>query len=1430
MLLAFAGPTAATGVTAHAAPGNDPPASAREAIPPPLQPWIPWVLHGHEEAFCPVVPGATPDDANTEDTATPNAARALVRACLWPSRLELSLDDRGGRFAQDWQVFRDAWVGLPGDGRSWPQDVHIDGRAAPVTTRDGKPSVRLGRGRHRVEGRFAWPALPSMLPVPGDSALLALSVRGRGVEFPVRDGEGRVWLEKQAGADEEESRLDVAVHRLLDDDVPPLLLTRIELRVSGRGREANLGRPLPPGFTPMALTGPLPARLAADGRLLAQVRPGTWTLELLARHDGPLQTVTPPPGGGPWPKEEAWVVQARPAIRVVKIEGLQSLDPQQTTLPDDWRALPAYLMRAGDTLKLVEVQRGDADPAPDQLTLQRALWLDFDGGGLTAHDAIHGRFTRAWRLEMAPPGRLGRVAMGNVDQLITRGSKEGVAGVEVRQGEADVTADSRWPRGGALPATGWDTEFQGAVVDLKLPPGWRILHATGADETRSTWVASWNLLDLFLVLLISMGAARLFGWNTLWLALGALGLSWIEPHAPRWTWAAAVAASALAAALPHGRIKLAARLLQGATIVALLPILIPFLVMQARSAMYPALEPPMSILPIVGSGGIGSIAEGVQEEQFESAAGGMIAGNADALRSQGYAHSRAQAPQPESKPYALGYSSNLAPDPKAATQTGPGLPEWQWRSATLRWSGPVVPGQNLRLWLLPPWLNFFLAWVRIALLIALLLLIVASAGREWGTALRLGPLDRIFKFKPATATVVVMALLLMTPAARAADVPPADALDSLRARLLEAPDCLPDCVSFPRLALEADPDRLRLRLELHAAALVAVPLPGGVDQWLPGRASLDDGPAPLRRDDAGRLWIALSPGTHHVLLEGALPDVDTVPISLPLPPREVSSRASGWRVEGIQEGRLAEGTLQLSRIRTRAATAPPRAGGRTGAGAAGRDGAGTAGGAPSPETLAPFVRVSRQIELGLRWQVTTEVTRVTPAGTALLIEVPLLPGESVTSADVPVIGDQAVVRLGPDATGATWTSVLLVKPELVLRAPPSVVWTEHWKVAAGPVWHVEAEGPAPIHEEESGALRSREWRPWPGEEVRLTVRRPAPVEGPTLTIDRTERTLLPGLRATDVVLDLSVRSSRGGEQTLTLPEGAVLGGVTIQGRSQPYRQSGATVTLPIVPGAQQLRLAWREPRGLSPFFRVAGVTPGVETTNARTVVSIPADRWILFLHGPRLGPAVLFWSLLVVSLLASLLLGSIRTTPLRWYHWFGLSFGLTQIPIAASLVIVGWLLALGLRRRPPRNKWVFDLTQLALAFWTVVALGLLFWAIQHGLLGRPEMQIDGNGSSAARLAWYQDRTTGALPQPWVFSVPILFYRLAMLGWALWLAAALVRWLRWGWDNFSEGGVWMPLRRPKPDVAADGPADRTPPSPAPPGLTPPPLPNPAGGPT
>jgi hypothetical protein len=90
-------------------------------------------------------------------------------------------------------------------------------------------------------------------------------------------------------------------------------------------------------------------------------------------------------------------------------------------------------------------------------------------------------------------------------------------------------------------------------------------------------------------------------------------------------------------------------------------------------------------------------------------------------------------------------------------------------------------------------------------------------------------------------------------------------------------------------------------------------------------------------------------------------------------------------------------------------------------------------------------------------------------------------------------------------------------------------------------------------------------------------------------------------------------------------------------------------------------------------------------------------------------------------------------------------------------------------------------------------------AIEEGLLGTPDMQISGNGSYHGVLRWFDDGTTDELPRAFMLSIPMLWYRGAMLAWAVWLALALLRWLRWAWAAFSTGGLWK--RRPPPAQVA-----------------------------
>jgi hypothetical protein len=392
---------------------------------------------------------------------------------------------------------------------------------------------------------------------------------------------------------------------------------------------------------------------------------------------------------------------------------------------------------------------------------------------------------------------------------------------------------------------------------------------------------------------------------------------------------------------------------------------------------------------------------------------------------------------------------------------------------------------------------------------------------------------------------------------------PEPLLEQLRTGLLEKPSCAPNCASFGRLALEASGDRLRLRLEASAAARTAVSLPGASEQWRPADVLVDGKPSTaLASGEEGSLWLLLEPGGHQIVLEGPLPDRPSVQLRLgELRPHAVEASLRGWTLEGVDEDGGVGETLQLTRVGRRQGEAGQAAHGL------------------EAQSLPPYVSVERTLRLGLKWEVETRVVRTTPTGVAVVLEVPLLPNESVVTEGVKVSKGKVQVNMGADEDATEWRSVLEQRSPIVLQAPKGegIAFAEVWRVDLGPLWHATFAGIPPVHPGDATGGRMPEWRPWPGESVTVAVARPGGTPGQTVTIDASQTELRPGARTTEATLTLRLRSSRGGQHTVTLPEGATLDSLKVQGAEQPLRQDGRKVTFPLGPGERNVSLTFRVP-------------------------------------------------------------------------------------------------------------------------------------------------------------------------------------------------------------------------------------------------------------
>ena len=1369
------------------------------AIAHPLRPWVPWVLHEHRDLLC--------------------AGLGDAHVCEWPGHLQVRIEDQRGEFTLDVWLDAPGNVALPGDRAAWPLNVLADEKPALVEAIDDRPSVVLAAGHHSIVGHLEFGQVPELLAVPDAIGVVDLTLRGQKVELPRRDGEGRLFLRQdQAAENAEQDALTVTIARKVQDGVPLRVVTRLTLRVAGRPRDLVLGNVLLPHARPVTAQSDLPMQIAADGALRVHGRPGEHTVDIEAVQLGDAASLTVPHLGvaGAEP-QETWVWIPDETLRSVELSGLAPVDPDRTQLAADWkRAGRCYVAVPGQTLVLHESRRGETEAPPSRLQLTRELWLDLDGGLLTARDRFAGDMRTGWRLDVATGIELGHVTIpGSASALlITEQPETKRLGVELRDGNLKLEADSRiafapgqWRGLRTLRIVGWQTDVQQLEATLHLPPGWKLLGVSGVDRPPQNWLDSWTLFDFFFVLMVAAAAGKLLGKRWGVLALVALALCHDEPDAPQVLWLNVLIALALARAVTAGKLGTAVRLWHGASLAALVLVIVPFARDQVREGLYPQVA-QWGKAPLVAGGyrgpdtwaGLGMMAKAEAPPPEPTAA----ATPGEAGEEQKEADKPA-APKPPSRERAMGMkldvlarSSDSASaqqqqmrqlDPGAVVQTGPGVPKWQWTALRLQWSGPVRQDHEIRLLLLSPAMQLVLALLRVLLVVVLGLRLVDRAQLR-ALAGRFGALVLLL----AVAGVVQPRALL------AEEIPPQALLDELAKRLIAAENCDGPCVVVSDLKLAIDGQHLTATAEVSAQRDTGWGLPGLWDPLQINEVKIDGQTTrALRRLPGGLIAVRLPAGAHAVTVDGQLVrrSVVTLQLDPSALPRHVLVQSQDWTADGLAPGQVKD-SLQLTRV-------------------AGLPGAATAsdGDAEAVE-LPPWFHVERHLMLGLPWQVRTTVTRATP-GRAEVLKVPLLSGERVISDGVTVETDAegkhlAVVHFGREDVEAAFDGELAVAPRLQLLAPALThqaaadrgqAWTETWRLSCGAMWRCDFHGLPAVHTRDPQSAQFEPvWQPWPDETLQIEVQKPRGAKGPAVTIDQATYEVTPGQRLLEATLTLAIRTSQGGTQTLTLPDGAQVQSVSWGNQPRAIRPQGRKLALPLDPGEQVVTIKWQQPWQRGAHEVVPPLDLGGPAVNVQTTLNLGEERWLLWAHGPKWGPAVLFWSHLLLLILGAVLLGRLRGLPLKTRHWLLLGLGLVQVAPPMLLLVVAWFAAFAWRQRraphdPTRPVFLVNVAQLALVGLTAVYFGVLYFAIQENLLGNVDMQVSGAGSSGSTLSWYVDRVASALPEPGIWSLPLTAWRIGMLLWALWLVAALLRWLPWAWRAFATGGLWLkgPPRKP-----------------------------------
>ena len=1329
-------------------------------VPPELEDWKNWVLEDHPSIRCPI------DDVSNKRLP-----------CVWISELAVELTSG----EKDWLQFHivgqanaDGHVQLPTSEKR-PVAVTLNGSPAGVGEVNDLPRVFVKRGAFSIRGRIDFENTPRTLSIPPTAAIVKLSIDGQDVSVPRIEG-GDLWLQPQSTGQDTQNTLRLDVYRRLRDDIPQTLDTRIRLTVDGADRVETLGAVLFEGFKATAVDADLPVQITQDGTFLMQVSRGVSWLSVSAVSDRVGNTFTTTSTGSHWPTAETWVFLPRTQHRTVEVEGADPVDP--TLVESPFGSAPTYTVPIGSTLRLANEQRGDPNPKPAVFNIAREIWLGFDGSSMVASDKIFADVQSETRI--GADYQLGTVRVDGANRLVTYlgDSAESKTGITLHPSDRRIEAISELGMRSDISANGWLVDADSLNVDLNVPPGWKLLWTTGVDLVDESWLSSWwNLWDIFICVLIIVVLYRVGGIPITVVGSISILLAYQEYTAPAIGWLLLGVILLLDRQFASSTAK---RLTQIVYWVVLVPVAVISIYVAAtnlRQAVYPQLVSAHgSMLTRTGDSALRVDSEELRDGSLinyrRTDIPISLAERESSLRKAQSADSGVE----ETVVSGNFRRAVSEQSPVVAVQTGPGKPDWNWDLVRLGWAGPVSVDQRIGLvFLPPPATRVVFALVAVLHLLLMVMFALAKVGDQ---------IDVPPRFK----RVASLLLLGVATTSVSASFPDAELLNKLEERLTAHPACLPGCASLEKATLTMrDENELKIDLTILAGAKVAVPLPKSTPHTSLKEVSQDGRRQPLFHSSEGNSYIEVHDGQNHFTMSFDVREIDDLVIEFPLEAAAISTDVCCWRIsKGVESDRqrvvLNRPVSDTHDVSLTSSTY---------------------------EFQTPVV-VERELHLQYEPVVKTTV-RVNEGRTEVFtIEIPLLRGETILNDHVMVNDGNAVVVFEPHVNTVRWDSSLLLSDELVLSAPSYADRSEQWLVRGSDFWRFKGDGVTPSQSERNSTV----YMPRQGETLSLKLSKPTPIPGNTLTVKHVSVTSTVGSRASNNMAYFRIESSVADSFSVELPDSSVLEGVTIDGEDQPL-STGTLVNFAITHGEHLYGVRWRMDRVLGTLYRTPYLTISSDARNVSHTVRLAKNRWILFLGGPAIGSAVLFWGVVIVTVLVGLTLTYLPRFPLTKLDAILVAIGATLANIWALLFVALWTLGIWWRARTNLDGlplYAYRIIQLALGILAFIGLIALFFTVLSALQRPPDMYIASSSMlanlvtntsfDAHILHWFADESSFELPTAWVFSLPFWVYQLTMLAWSLWLVFALIKWVRATFTVLSVPMYWGVSQRRQPSDEGD----------------------------
>ena len=1343
-------------------------------VPEALKPWVDWVLHDQEQIDCPF-----------------ESQQGSRLNCLWISELQVNVnraESTGASFEILVTAFAQSELQLPSTPNQRAHSVNINGFPAVLGGGTGNPRVNISVGTHKITGKLSWEAQnePEYLIIP-HSAIVRLSIDTKDLAHPFIDNDHRrLWLTRVAQSPEESTAeesgpntLNIRVFRLLMDDLPQYLDTFLELTVGGQPRVIEIGKVLPDNFALIRVLSRSPAVVDSNGVLSIQVSRGENRVSLSARATEGVDTYRYQKINEHWPAEEIWGLRPNRNLRVVQVEGAPRVNldqvqapPQLTQTSDE---VLGYVLAQDSDLNLVEEQRGNVNPNPAKFYVGRDLWLNFDGSSYVIRDQI--QIETDSELRISANYVPGKVQVDGQLRLVSFGEPENESqpGVNIDNRRSTVVSVSKVDRTSSFPANGWQVDAHSLGIALHLPPGWRLLWLHGVDLTNESWLASWSIWDVFLCLLLVALVFKLA--NPWWAIVAAIAavLTYQDSALPVIGWLVLAGVSFMIGLINAKWFRPIGTVVFWVLAVAVAAATLFHAAVSARQAFFPQLDPSMTVSQQAGVYGgdsqsfRGNMSTAPQEDEMKLDSVTVTGSRMGQQRSESsLAVVEESLEERATQDLYLGRQQDREDSIGAAAgvtiQTGPGTPTWSWRTAWLQWTGPVSQEHSISVVLLPPWATRAVAATSALLSIVVLALLVLLRSTR--------VLSSLPKVLHRLIPVLLLLVLIPTIDTYATTTPDPDLLRELRNRLTASPDCLPDCALVESAHIRVSEQSLVLTLKIHAEDSIAVLMPSGNATWQPTQISENGDEVLVTRGDRDRIHVLLDSGLHTIELSADLTNRSRFDIQFPLRPSVLTIDAPNWLVEGLVKGEMRSSQLSFARELQDEPV---------------KDEETSTVALNAPVSVIPYVSVHRTLNLDFEPRVSTTVTRIAPLQEAFSVQIPLLQNETVLQSGVEVLDNSVTVSFAPHESVKGWSSRYEVEGLIELDAPHIRERHERWSIRGSDFWSFTFEGFTPV----KSRLDETMFYPRSNEKLAVYPVRPKPVSGNTATIESVQLHYAVGTRSYESRMVLEIFASQATDFELTLPQQAVIQAIAVDRQGQPIPAS-SEILLPVQTGTHIYEVDWLNEANASTLFSTPSIQLQQGARNIDVSMTYPQGRWILYLGGPTLGAAVLYWAVVFVVLLVAVGISRLPNMPMTTTDAVLLSLGATLANLWGLLFAGVWFLMIWVRARKTeidQTQFFYYLKQVTFILLSIVSFVVLVLSIPAALLGRPNMHIAGYESTPFLFRWFADESGTLLPSVWVLSLPRWVLFAAMLGWSLWLAFAILRWSRSAWEAVAQPEFW-----------------------------------------